>query len=610
MSYIVNNTRGQIVAVVEDGTIVNNAISLVLVGKNFTPYGEIMAENMVFQLENFADSIAPAKPMTGQIWWDLASASMKVYNGTAWVNLNSVYVSENPPVQGIKIGDLWFRPSTNVMSVRTSLAGAETWININTVTVAAAPPGVDIAGSLYFNSVGKQLFINDGTQWLLVGPEGVPGFGTTRWVSELLVDVATTQRPVIVGRVNGSPVSIVTAEPFTIGTATPVTGFTDLMRGINLSADAVLNGTATQANRLSTARTINGVPFNGTTNVTVPTPNSLVAGSNIVGDTFNGLAATTWSVLAFADNEANGIVQRNSLGNFATTTMFGNVVGNVQGVATNVTGVVESVNGGTGQSAYTPGQLLIGRDGGLGRGQLRGQGNLVATYNNGDIDLVYNGGTGVGNVTGVNVTAGAGIGVSTSNIPNPDPTAPPGGVDVAVTVQNTGVISLTAGSGISVNRNNGNITISNTGEAFTRGMIMMWSGATADVPGGWALCNGGSGTPDLRNRFVIGSGDSYATGATGGSADAVVVSHSHSITGATNARGAHTHSVIVTGVGGVPPVSPSGGAVHSGSGKGDVRTNTAGAHTHTVTGTTNTVGASGAGKNLPPFYALAFIMKL
>jgi hypothetical protein len=595
MSYIVNNTRGQIVAVVEDGTTVNNAISLVLVGKNFTPYGEIIAENMVYQLENFADSIAPVKPMTGQIWWDTANASMKVYNGTAWVNLNSVYVTETQPVQGIKIGDLWFRPSTNVMSVYTLIGSTNTWVNINTVTVATAAPGTNIAGSLYFNSIGKQLFINDGTQWLLVGPEGVPGFGTTRWISELLTDVATSQRPVIVGRVNGSPVSVVTAEPFTIGTLTPLAGFSDLLRGINLASDAVLNGTATQAIRLRTARNINGVPFNGTTDVTVPTSASLIAGTNIVGSSFNGLAATTWSVPGFSENQANGIVQRNDLGNFTTTTMFGNVVGNVQGVATNVTGVVESANGGTGSSLYSEGQLLIGRNGPLGKGQLNGVGNVVTTYNNGDIDISYTG------LTGIAITAGAGIGVTGGAV----------GQGVAnVAVQNTGVLSVTAGAGIAIDRSNGNVTISNSAVPFVTGMIMMWSGAISNVPTGWALCNGSSGTPDLRDRFIVGAGGSYNNGATGGSADSVVVSHSHSVSGTTNVVGAHTHSVILTGVGGVPPVGPEGGALHAGSGKDGVRTNSAGAHEHTVSGSTNSVGVSGAGRNLPPFYALAFIMKL
>jgi len=593
MSYIVNNTRGQIVAVVEDGTTVNNAISLVLVGKNFTPYGEIIAENMVYQLENFANNISPVKPMTGQIWWDTANTRMQVYNGTAWVNLNSVYVSETAPVQGIKIGDQWFRPSTNVMSVRTSLSNVDTWININTVTVSNAPPSFEVAGSLYFNSVGKQLFISDGTQWQLVGPEGVPGFGTTRWSSEILLDLDTAQRPVIIGRANGSPVSIVTAEPFTISSATPVSGFSDLLRGINLANNAVLNGTATSSIRLRTARNINGVPFNGTTDVTVPTSASLIAGTNIVGSSFNGLATTTWSVPGFSENQANGIVQRNDLGNFTATTMFGNVVGNVQGVATNVTGVVESANGGTGSSLYSEGQLLIGRNGPLGKGQLNGVGNVVTTYNNGDIDISYNG------LTGLDITAGSGIGVTGGSVSQ--------GV-ANVTLQNTGVLSVTAGTGIAIDRSNGDVTISNSAVPFVTGMIMMWSGSISNVPTGWALCNGSSGTPDLRNRFIVGAGGSYNTGATGGSADSVVVSHSHSVSGSTNVAGAHTHALrdaARTFEG--PNLFQVGLGHQSGSVN---RTEANGAHEHTVSGSTNSVGVSGAGRNLPPFYALAFIMKL
>jgi len=48
------------------------------------------------------------------------------------------------------------------------------------------------------------------------------------------------------------------------------------------------------------------------------------------------------------------------------------------------------------------------------------------------------------------------------------------------------------------------------------GAIIMWSGSVATIPDGFSLCNGENGTPDLRNRFVIGAGGSYAVGATGG----------------------------------------------------------------------------------------------
>lgn len=49
------------------------------------------------------------------------------------------------------------------------------------------------------------------------------------------------------------------------------------------------------------------------------------------------------------------------------------------------------------------------------------------------------------------------------------------------------------------------------------GVIVMWSGTVGNIPTGWALCNGSNGTPDLRNRFIVGAGSSYGVGATGGS---------------------------------------------------------------------------------------------
>ena len=59
------------------------------------------------------------------------------------------------------------------------------------------------------------------------------------------------------------------------------------------------------------------------------------------------------------------------------------------------------------------------------------------------------------------------------------------------------------------------------------GGIIMWSGATNNIPSGWALCDGNNGTPNLQDKFIVGAGSSYAVAATGGSADATLVSHSH-----------------------------------------------------------------------------------
>lgn len=47
------------------------------------------------------------------------------------------------------------------------------------------------------------------------------------------------------------------------------------------------------------------------------------------------------------------------------------------------------------------------------------------------------------------------------------------------------------------------------------GIITMWSGSTSNIPTGWALCNGQNGTPDLRDRFIVGAGSGYTVGETG-----------------------------------------------------------------------------------------------
>lgn len=59
------------------------------------------------------------------------------------------------------------------------------------------------------------------------------------------------------------------------------------------------------------------------------------------------------------------------------------------------------------------------------------------------------------------------------------------------------------------------------------GVITMWSGEISDIPAGWVLCDGNNGTPNLQDRFVVGSGNNYAVGDSGGSTE-----HNHDVTGA------------------------------------------------------------------------------
>ena len=150
----------------------------------------------------------------------------------------------------------------------------------------------------------------------------------------------------------------------------------------------------------------------------------------------------------------------------------------------------------------------------------------------------------------------------------------------------------------------GNSTWSQLPYQFPTGGIIMWSGAANAIPQFWRLCDGTNGTPDLRNRFVIGAGDSYAVGATGGSANAAVISHTHSITdsGHTHANGAYDR-VLKQDADGT-------GTQFDSSNNNEPNIQVSAVMSSVSTGITiNSTGDSGTNANLPPYYALCFIMK-
>jgi len=119
-----------------------------------------------------------------------------------------------------------------------------------------------------------------------------------------------------------------------------------------------------------------------------------------------------------------------------------------------------------------------------------------------------------------------------------------------------------------------------------RGTIVMWSNYLGDpIPVGWQLCNGTNNTPDLRNRFIVGSGNSYSTGSVGGlSAVALTTSELPS----------HQHG---TGM---------GWQSNYGGSQGCSGLLFAGGNTCVMS---SSVGTNAAHENRPPYYALAFIIK-
>jgi hypothetical protein len=132
------------------------------------------------------------------------------------------------------------------------------------------------------------------------------------------------------------------------------------------------------------------------------------------------------------------------------------------------------------------------------------------------------------------------------------------------------------------------------------GAIILWSGSLGSVPTGYVLCDGTNSTPDLRDRFVVGAGSTYSVAATGGTADAIVVTHTHTAT-VTDPGHLHTYTR-----GGTDTVSGGGITIQTNSTLPTQNTSTA---TTGISVTNANAGTSGTGQNLPPYYALAYIMK-
>lgn len=166
------------------------------------------------------------------------------------------------------------------------------------------------------------------------------------------------------------------------------------------------------------------------------------------------------------------------------------------------------------------------------------------------------------------------------------------------------------------------------------GGIILWSGTVASIPTNWALCNGSNGTPDLRDRFVVGAGSTYTAGTSGGSlTTATGGSHDHgAVTGSdgaetTSSGGDHNHgeatgnhsltiSEIMTefapvgGASAIVAVTEADGSTHTALAHTHP-IGTDGAHTHTVSDHTHSI-TSDAGHThtaTPPYYALAYIMR-
>jgi hypothetical protein len=218
MAYQVDKFNGQFFVSVEDGTI-DTSSDLRFVGKNYAGYGEVQNENFLHLMENFSNTTAPPKQVTGQIWFDSANKKLKFYDGVKWKLAGGAEVSPTAP-SGLTTGDFW-------------------WDN-----------------------TAKQLYAYTGTEFTLVGPESSPELGASTIVAAVVKGtVATSIGPHTILQVfaDDKVIGIYSKTAFTLDNSqNPIEDFSVIKKGFTLAKsqtgistdDYVLWGTASNAAKL------------------------------------------------------------------------------------------------------------------------------------------------------------------------------------------------------------------------------------------------------------------------------------------------------------------------------------------------------------------------
>jgi hypothetical protein len=195
MPYTINLTNGNVLTTVADGTV-DNTTSLSLVGKNYAGYGVVQNENYVYMLENFANTTAPLRPISGQIWYDSGNKKLKFYDGSN--------------------GGQWKIAS-----------GAST---------SSVQPSNQTAGDFWWDTVNEQLYTFNGSTYTLIGPQ-VAGANQTQMVSKTVLDTSGISYAIIEAITNGVTTFIIStnAQPFLLGTNYQISGFDWIHPGVTLA---------------------------------------------------------------------------------------------------------------------------------------------------------------------------------------------------------------------------------------------------------------------------------------------------------------------------------------------------------------------------------------
>ena len=471
MSYIINNTRGQIVAVVADGTVNTTATDLFLVGRALTDYGTYENENYVFLLENFANSTAPTQPVLGQLWYNSDTDEISTYSSTdTWLPL-----ATQAYVQLQKISPAF----TGVPTAPTAGSGTATTQIATTAFVTNSPAfaGTPTAPTASPGTLGNQIatvgFVNNSPEFSgsPLTPTAPSGTANTMVASTAFV----TNSPQFAG--------VPTAPTAANGTTTTQLATTEFVQ--NLRANIVLTGiptapTPAYADNSSTLATtafvqgektspaFSGVPTAPT--ATIAVSNTQIATTRFVTDWTNALPTmsqqnanavaitggtiTGITPLAVADGGTGGSTTAGAraglqLGNIAimntsNVAFTGGTASDLAITGGTVSGLSSSLavaDGGTGANTDALARTN------LGLGSIATQNANAVTITGGTISgvspiAVVSGGTGAGDA----ITARNNLGLGTIATQNASAVGITGGTLDNITVLNASGVNITSGT--------------------------------------------------------------------------------------------------------------------------------------------------------------------
>lgn len=209
MAYLVNKSDGTLLTTILDGQTDSISSSIVLIGKQVTNYGEIQNEDFIHILEHFSNSIDPANPLEGQLWWNNSAKVMKVFDGTSWRPVTGFTSSATAPVNSY-VGDQWW------------------------------------------DTTNDQYKVYSGSEWLIVGPAYSKIDGKSGAIVENVWDTLGNKHT-LVNIYNNGNVTAVFSRDSTFTPNVAITGIATVHPGLTLSTavdEIRVYGTATNAETL------------------------------------------------------------------------------------------------------------------------------------------------------------------------------------------------------------------------------------------------------------------------------------------------------------------------------------------------------------------------